>query len=80
MRVRPYVSVVPAVLEKQIPPLRRRIRSGSGRNDRALFAAAPGLSFAVLSTLLYKYLYSEAEEIERMVVWKRAISYGEELV
>jgi hypothetical protein len=41
----PYVSVVLAVMEKQIPfdrlragsPLRRRIRSGSGRNDRVLF-------------------------------------------
>jgi uncharacterized protein (DUF4415 family) len=43
-----YVSVVLAEMEKQIPPLGRRVRSDSSRMT-GLFAPEPGLSFLVLS-------------------------------
>jgi len=43
--------------EKQIPPLRPRIRSGSGRNEG--FSLQPNQGcISQLSALLYKYLYT----------------------
>src|SRR5579863_4927094 len=35
----PYMSTVLTV-EQQVPPLRRRVRSGSGRNDKKLYLSA----------------------------------------
>jgi len=71
--VRRYVSVVLAEIEKQIPPLRHRVRSGSGRNDRAFFAPEPALSFhSFVHVVIYIFIYSVLTE---GMSW-----YGEELV
>jgi hypothetical protein len=54
-------ELVLAEMEKQIPPLRRRIRSGSGRNDRAFFAPESGMKKGCPPSLKLHYCPTQAK-------------------
>ena len=54
-------ELVLAEMEKQIPPLRRRIRSGSGRNDRAFFAPESGMKKGCPPSLKLPYRPTQAK-------------------